>query len=298
MVVLLFVLLEVVRMLVALCLLPPFWIQDRQSQGYSFKIHLFNSILQLGKGPETASCSFENGFIMDGVLRYPAASLEIILRSRCKLWGWEGIPFWDCVTAFYLLWGGRFDLTGCYSGVKQIFFREAYEESFLCVHCFILFACLLLSFISYINQHLWELWLPSLPHAHSEESLQAVISKAGLGYLWECHSLVIHWKVRHLCGARTGLKLAELCQARFGYQCLITNEHRWGWLRWEVLALFWGTSEQEFQEHWLFVLLWCKKSNDGLSLMSASDVFPTWRCSLHLTLYRSVLNSNIWGPVT
>lgn len=139
---------------------------------------------------------------------------------------------------------------------------------------------------------------PPSPPAYLEESLQAVISKAGLGYFWECHSLVIHWKVRYLCGARTGLKLAELCQATFGYQRLITNEHRWGWLRWEVLALFWGTSEQEFQEHWLFVLLWCKKSDDGLSLMSASDVFPTWRCSLHLTLYHSVLNSNIWGPVT
>lgn len=76
-----------------------------------------------------------------------------------------------------------------------------------------------------------------------------------------------------------GLKLAELCQARFGYQRLITNEDRWGWLRWEVLAVFWGTSEQEFQEHWLFVLLWCKKSDDGLSLMSASDVFPTSPCT-------------------
>lgn len=43
-----------------------------------------------------------------------------------------------------------------------------------------------------------------------------------------------------------------------------------------MLALFWGTSEQEFQEHWLFVLPQCKKSDDGLSLMSAShDVFPT-----------------------
>lgn len=146
MVVLLFVLLKVVRMLVALCLLPLFWIQDGQSQGCSFKICLFNSILQLGKGPGTASCSFENSFIMDGVLRYPAALLESVLRSRCKLWGWEGVAFWDRATAFFLLWGGRFDLAGCCSAVKQIFFGEAYEESFLCVHCFILFACLLLSF--------------------------------------------------------------------------------------------------------------------------------------------------------
>lgn len=109
--------------------------------------------------------------------------------------------------------------------------------------------------------------------------------KGRLCYLWKCCSLVIHWKVSYLCGARKGLKLAELCQARFGYQRLITSENRWGWLRWEVLALFWGTSEQEFQEHWLFVLLWCKKSDDGSSLMSAShDVVPTWRCSLHPTL--------------
>lgn len=158
--------------------------------------------------------------------------------------------------------------------LKQIFFGEVYEESFLSVCCFFFLCEFCVSpSVSYS------------PPPHLEASLQAVISKAGLGYLWKCLSLVIHWKVSYVCGARKGLKLAEVCQARFGYQRLITNENRWGWLRWEVLALFWGTSEQEFQEHWLFVLLRCKKSDDGLSLMSASnDVFPTWRCSLHPTL--------------
>lgn len=59
--------------------------QDSQSWDYIFKIHFFKSILQLGKGPGTASCSFEYSFIVDGVLRYPAALLGSVLRSRCKL---------------------------------------------------------------------------------------------------------------------------------------------------------------------------------------------------------------------
>lgn len=260
---------------------------------YAFSTAFYN----LEKGQKLLRV--ENSFIMDEVLRYPAALLESLLRSRCKLWGWEGIAFWDSATAFFLLWGGRFDLTSCCSAVKADFlWGDIWGIFSLCALFY--FVCLFVAFflISYINQHLWELWLPPLPHTHLEESLQAVISMAGLGYFWECHSGDTLEKLRYLCGARTDLKLAELWQARFGYQRLITNEHRWGWLRWEVLALFWGISEQEFQEHWLFVLLWCKKSDDGLSLMSASDVFPTWRCSLHLTLYHCVLNSNIWGPVT
>lgn len=102
---------------------------------------------------------------MDGVLRYPAALLESVLRSRCKLWGWEGIAFWDCATAFFCFGVG--DLTWLIvQQLKQIFFGEAYEESFLCVCCSILFGCLLLVaffLISYINLHLWELWLPPRP---------------------------------------------------------------------------------------------------------------------------------------
>lgn len=136
-----------------------------------------------------------------------------------------------------------------------------------------------------------------LPPAHLGESLQwfrrqelGIFGNVSLWWYTEKLALCVE--------PGQAWNLQSFAQARFGYQGLITNEHRWGWPRWEVLALFWGTSEQEFQEHWLFVLLWCKKSDDGLSLMSASDVFPTWRCSLHLTLYHSVLNSNIWGPVT
>lgn len=102
---------------------------------------------------------------MDGVLRYPAALLESLLWSRCKLWGWEGIAFWDNAAAFFSCFEvGDLTWLDVAQQLKQIFFGEAYEESFLCVHCFILFACLLLFFLmSYINQHLWELWFPPSP---------------------------------------------------------------------------------------------------------------------------------------
>lgn len=47
---------------------------------------------------------------------------KVFLWSRCKLWGWEGIAFWDNATAFFfLLWGGRFDLTSCCSAVEADF---------------------------------------------------------------------------------------------------------------------------------------------------------------------------------
>lgn len=162
---------------------------------------------------------------MDGVLRYPAALLESLLWSRCKLWGWEGIAFWDNATAFFSCFGvGGLTWLDVAQQLKQIFFGEAYEESFLCVHCFILFACLLLFFLtSYINQHLWELWFPPLPHAYLEESLQAVISKAGLGYFWECHSLVIHWKVKVFVWSQDGLETGralpgQVWLSAFGYK--------------------------------------------------------------------------------
>lgn len=167
----------------------------------------------------------------------------------------------------------------------------------VCIVLFCLLVCCFLFNILHKPAPVGAVASPSPPH-----TFRRIFTGSDFkGRTWVFLGMSLWWyteKLRYLCGARTDLKLAELWQARFGYQRLITNEHRWGWLRWEVLALFWGISEQEFQEHWLFVLLWCKKSDDGLSLMSASDVFPTWRCSLHLTLYHCVLNSNIWGPVT
>lgn len=115
-----------------------------------------------------------------------------------------------------------------------------------------------------------------------------MISKLGLGFLWKCHSLVIRWEVSCLCGARKGLKPAELCQASFDYQPLITNENRWCWLRWEVLALFWGTSEQEFQEHWhcfsLVQEIWC---------WLIFDVCQSW-CFCHLEVFPLPHPTPLW----
>lgn len=49
------------------------------------KLRFSKSVLQLGRGPETALCSFEYSFIVDGVPRYPAVFLGSVSRSRCKL---------------------------------------------------------------------------------------------------------------------------------------------------------------------------------------------------------------------
>lgn len=61
----------------------------------------------------------------------------------------------------------------------------------VCIVLFRLLVCCFLFNILHKPAPVGAVAFPS-PPPHAKQSLQAVISKAGLGYFWECHSLVIH----------------------------------------------------------------------------------------------------------
>lgn len=139
--------------------------------------------------------------------------------------GEKELPSETVQQLFFLLWGGRYDLTSCCSAVKADFLWGGIW-GIISPCALFYFVCLFVALflISYLNQYLWELWLPPLPHTHLEESLQAVISKAGLGYFWECHSLVIHWKVKVFVWSQDGL---ETRRALPGQVWLSAFDYKW-----------------------------------------------------------------------
>lgn len=178
-----FVLLKVVRMLLAFCLLPPFWVKSKMDNHrvtalkYAFSTAFYN--LEKGQKLRVLLRAALSWMQCSGTLQL---CWKVSYGADVNFEGENELPSETVQQLFFLLWGGRFDLTSCCSAVKADFlWGGIWRILSLCALFY--FVCLFVAFflISYINQHLWEVWLPPFHHT--------VISKAGLRYFWECHSV-------------------------------------------------------------------------------------------------------------